>query len=456
MFKKKAEFNIELSDPRFLNIPKLADYVVDQGIKPDKQAYDEIVAKLKLDSESKTAELDVDGDQTTKFDLEAEIQEHPDSLFVKCFAIRADEMNDNGDYFGHNELKKAVGTFVGVPVFTNHQNNDVEQARGKVVHSWWDNDENGIMIIARVDAAAYPQLARGIKEKYVVGSSMGAQVAFSLCSICHNWASDPDKYCSHIKERKTRHVASKKQKCQYHKNGADKECPICGSTKSNIKTYSVDQKAFEYNYGVKFIENSFVVNPAFNNCGVREVIDPQKFLRRVAAIAATLPKLLKVASTQDVMCDNKKCIKLAGQKELDTLNQALEMCIDVSKTMLGQRAQIDLEFVSDLVEVEAKLQETIDELTQQGYGRIEIQPGEEVPGQTPDQPGAKTAPMVPTPGGGSSVQTGTAGQVGTVTGPMAYHKKLDLEKLARDIKHGGKRISIRHPLRSRKSLDLKV
>ena len=37
--------------------------------------------------------------------------EEADSLFVKCFAIKADETNDNGDHFQKDELQKAYGNF---------------------------------------------------------------------------------------------------------------------------------------------------------------------------------------------------------------------------------------------------------------------------------------------------------------------------------------------------------
>ena len=126
------------------------------------------IASVDLKTASKEAEVTKDGDGV-EFDLEAEVREHPDFLYIKCFAIKANETNDNGDWFSTEELKKATHTFVGVPCFVNHQNNDVEQSRGKVVHSWYDDEQDGIMIISRVDAVAYPHLARGIKEKYILG-----------------------------------------------------------------------------------------------------------------------------------------------------------------------------------------------------------------------------------------------------------------------------------------------
>ncbi len=443
MLIKRAQF--KLSDIKLLNKPSLSDFIIDQNLLVNANDLRDTLVKLSaIEAEQKEAVTEHDSDNTY-FDLEAEIESHPDSLYVKCFAIKADETNDNGDYFSREELKEATPTFVGVPVFTNHENNDVNKSRGKVVHSWWEDDKNGIMIIARVDSEAYPQLARGIKEEYIVGTSMGCQVKYSLCSICHNYAENPDQYCSHVKERKTRTLSAKNQKCHYHKNGTA-DCPLCGSTKKDIKTFAVnEQNVFEYNYGIKFIENSFVVNPACLDCGVTEVIDTQKFRAKVAAIEKVLPGLLKRAAEMPLSCTDQTCVKIAGQKEISDLNQALDMITSVSQAMLKQKDQIDLEFLSDLVKVLADLQAVTDELTEQGYGRLQSPSGEEgiggdegappagQPGQQPPGavPGTTAAP------GPGKVTSGPAGAAGTVTSPMAK-KKIDLKKLSQKLINASK------------------
>lgn len=860
MFYKRATLTVVEIEP--LNVPVVYEQASAMGghvrksvegiqVRPNILA--ETLGQIKTAS-NKEADIIRDGNNTD-FDLEADIRDHPDSLFVKCFAIKADEMNDNGDYFPREELKRAVPTFVGVPAYTNHQNTDINQARGKVIHSWWDDERDGISIIARIDAAAYPQLARGITQEYISKTSMGAsrghdlvlmgdgtkkrvdemqvgdevvthtgktesvtaivqtqehsklyhirwsgslsglalsyehpvltlkkddvyykssggktyrktaallseilpefvpsselklgnyvlelvdrevvedyeinneiafilglyaaegytrhdlvefcmgsgdqninkllkylknnynnyireydytedrngyyirvrdknlinlcnayvgsgaktkflsgkikhwnteyqkiflgayldgdgcvvkerigadghssgkgamqassasiqllrdirqlclrvgcsatlsshnriaksstvvdndfeyiehmlyisnnistvlheysykahgaekcvqtkadsffyqdkyiahrvkdvtiidnneptyylqvgnledensdhsyilndiathncQVQFSICSICHNLASTPDQFCSHIKERKTRLIEAKNQKCEYHKNGTEDECPICGCKKGETKKYAVNQKAFEYNYGIKFIENSFVSAPACLSCGVTEIIDPKEFLSKISDIQDRLPHLLKAASSTKIMCSDKGCVnllseqqvndvnkalsffsdfkgtieKVAGQKELGDLNQSLTLVTGVLQSMLKQRQQLDMEFVSQGAEVLKDLQELTDELTQQGYGRIPSpEEGAEATTPTPPTPEGTPPPAAgtpaptmqpvnPTPGGGSNVMTGTAGP-GTVTAPTAK-AKLDLLKSGKII-----------------------
>ena len=128
------------------------------------QHWDEInISSItKYASNDKVFEERVKGMDLGGFDIVKEVKEHPEHLFVKVFAIKKDEVNDNGDYFSEKELKKAAKTFIGVPVFVNHQNDDIEKARGKVVHAWWDDERGGIYTINMVDKVAYPRLARGI------------------------------------------------------------------------------------------------------------------------------------------------------------------------------------------------------------------------------------------------------------------------------------------------------
>ncbi len=322
---------------------------------------------------------------------------------------------------------------------------------------------------------------------------MGCQVKYSLCSICHNYAETPDQYCSHIRERKTRTLSVAKQKCDYHKYGGSEDCPVCECKKGEKNTYKLaDQEVFEYNYGIKFIENSFVVNPACHDCGVTEIIDPQSFVAKVAHIQNTLPRLIKAARETPLMCTDKTCVsvmndeqagtlqdalgiltegaeqiiklsgveflkgsilkltKEAGQKELEDLNTALTLITSVSQSMLNQKDQIDLEFLSDLVEVLSDLQNTIDELTEQGYGRLQSpEGGEQTPGaegvQTPQTPAAQTEMPYPgsnAPQGTSKIKSGPAGDVGSVTGPLAAERKLDLQKLSENLMQTRNRLNL--------------
>lgn len=106
--------------------------------------------------------------------IEAEIKKHPNSLFFRSKSIEANIPNQNGDCFSEEELIKSYKSFEGVPFFTNHDNQHVENAKGKVIFAEWVPEEKAVYTIQFVDRDAYPNICRSIEEEYVSGVSMGA------------------------------------------------------------------------------------------------------------------------------------------------------------------------------------------------------------------------------------------------------------------------------------------
>lgn len=308
-------------------------------------------------------------DATGEVDLVAEMSRHPDALWIRVKAIEADAPNDNGDYFSREEIIKSYKSFEGVPVFTNHENGKVENAKGKVVKADWDDREGAVYCTMYIDRKANGPLCRAIEEGYVTDVSMGTQVDYSTCSICEKKALDASAYCDHVKTMKGRAIEGK--------------------------------KVFEKNYGLKFIEISVVTDGACPDCTIREIIDPNDFLHRVAAAVSTVNNARAIKTSQ--------MIKDGGQAEIQKLNQAMDLLEDVTQTMLGQRQFIDLEFASKVMEVLADLQHVNDELVDQGYGRI---------GDTGTmQQQQMGVPPLPENSGGTMQEQPMAGQKPSITGP---------------------------------------
>ena len=310
-------------------------------------------------------------------DLKAEIAKRPNALWVKAKAIEADKENDNGDYFSREELIKSYKTFEGVPIFTNHQNSEVENAKGKVVLAEWDEKTGSVYCTFFVDREAHADICRMVEEGYITDVSMGTQVDYSTCSICGNKSQTAETYCAHIKNMKGRTVDGK--------------------------------KVFERNYGLKFIELSIVTDGACPDCTIRELVDPEDFQIRKEelqkAAANNINRLVSCGAIQ----------KEAGQKEIQDLNEAMDLVTGVIQTMLTQRQFIDLEFMQKLSEVLAELQHQVDELVDQGYGNVGEQPAATQP-QVPPVPeiAAETGGMPP----GTEAQA-IPGGIGKVTEPMA-------------------------------------
>jgi intein/homing endonuclease len=104
-------------------------------------------------------------------------------LWVRARAIDANIVNTNGDYFSEEELTKemdyqgkkmpAYKTFEGVPIYTNHKNDNIEEAKGMVVYAEWDDEEKCVYCVFFIDEDAYPEIARGVRQAYIRDVSMG-------------------------------------------------------------------------------------------------------------------------------------------------------------------------------------------------------------------------------------------------------------------------------------------
>ena len=217
------------------------------------------------------------------FDLVKEMISRKDSnlLWVRARAIDADVVNSNGDYFSEEELTKindyqgkklpAYKTFEGCPIYTNHKNDDIEEAKGMIVYAEWDDDKKCVFCVFFIDEDAYPELAHGIKQGYIHDVSMGCTVELGICSICGNKATTEKDYCDCLKKYKS-------------------------------KTHPSGKKAYESNYGIKFIELSAVGDGAFESCEVIELYDKEEVIYKSQAIvkaANALNKTMaKVAATR--------------------------------------------------------------------------------------------------------------------------------------------------------------
>jgi len=144
-------------------------------------------------------------------------------------------------------------TFIGRPVFVDHNNSDPQRARGVVVDamlhiepshkisadSYWSSapenhtPETWIELLLEVDGKAFPKLAKALTSGQVNAVSMGCNVEYTLCSVCNNKAASVDEYCDHIKKKGT-----------------------------TFKTGNISKVAYEDCYNVNFFEISAVFDPA--------------------------------------------------------------------------------------------------------------------------------------------------------------------------------------------------
>jgi hypothetical protein len=118
----------------------------------------------KIGLQSLYANADEVLDKYKDFDIIKEMKSRDGAnlLWVRARAIDANVVNTNGDYFSEEELLKeaeyqgkmmpAYKTFEGVPIYTNHQNDKIEEAKGMVVYSEWEtisDEQNNAYLIFR-------------------------------------------------------------------------------------------------------------------------------------------------------------------------------------------------------------------------------------------------------------------------------------------------------------------
>lgn len=106
--------------------------------------------------------------------------------------------NDNGDFFSDEELQNCYKTFIHKAVFVDHDNENVEKARGIILDAVYNTRGRYVELLKAVDRKAYPELARAIEMSYVNSTSMGCRCGYSICSICHNEAKTEEDFCDHI------------------------------------------------------------------------------------------------------------------------------------------------------------------------------------------------------------------------------------------------------------------
>lgn len=253
--------------------------------------------------------------------------------------------------------------------------------------SWHSLDDYALHRVDKISEKSYDGLVYDIEveddHSYCVNhlsvsnSSMGAKVGYSVCSVCHKKAANPNEFCSHIKERKGKNFSGD-IKCSYHegKNSTNEECPICKKAHNKEKTLTHDkQQVFEYNYDVNFIEDSFVVNPACHECLVCDILNSDEVEAKIAKIRSNVESLMKEASAMEESegeCDGSCSIsKVAGVKEIGHLNEAMNLMERVARSLMAQKSKVSMEYVSDIVKTLANIQSTSDELIEMGYAALQ-------------------------------------------------------------------------------------
>jgi len=138
-------------------------------------------------------------------------------LYTVARAISS-RVNANYDGWPAEEIKSNYRTFIGRPVFVEHNNSDPKRARGVIKDAVYRETklasglvDASVYCLMEVDAVTFPRLAAAIESGKLNAVSMGADVESTTCSACEKTASKPSEYCVHIPALKGRTVTVYKQ-----------------------------------------------------------------------------------------------------------------------------------------------------------------------------------------------------------------------------------------------------
>jgi hypothetical protein len=141
----------------------------------------------------------------------------PGYVYAVSRAISS-RVNANYDGWPVDQIKNSYKTFIGRPIYVEHNNSDPDRARGVILDAVYresklasGHTDASVYCLMEVDAQNFPKLANAIMEGDLNAVSMGADVEGTQCSACGKYASKPAEYCAHIPRLKGRTVTVYKQ-----------------------------------------------------------------------------------------------------------------------------------------------------------------------------------------------------------------------------------------------------
>ena len=191
-------------------------------------------------------------------------------------------VNNNGDAWTKGVLKNAYKSFVGGENYLEHVQIP-ELSKGKIIDAApreivIGKDKSGkeltthyIDILVATDRK-HDDLIRKIESKELNSMSMGCLIKFSICSKCGRRAVDETEACEHVRFQKNNMF--------FDDNGVQRKiAELCGHESEPDS--------------VKFIEASWVRQPAFTGAVLRSFVEPSEEIMAKIEAAKQIPSYKK-------------------------------------------------------------------------------------------------------------------------------------------------------------------
>lgn len=165
-------------------------------------------------------------------------------------------INNNNDCWERKLLLACFRTFVGGENYVEHVQIP-ELSKGKILDAAARDigDSIYVDILIATDRKFRP-LISSIQRKELKTLSMGCQVEFTICTACGNVAYDETQLCNHIRYFKGNEFVDSMGRKR-------KIAELCGHVLAEPGS-------------VKFIEASWVANPAFEGAVLRDILNPEE------------------------------------------------------------------------------------------------------------------------------------------------------------------------------------
>lgn len=224
-------------------------------------------------------------------------------------------INNNHDCWERKLLLACFRTFVGGENYVEHLQIP-ELSKGKIIDAAARDigDSVYVDILVATDRRHRP-LITAIESEQLKTLSMGCQVAFTICTKCGNVAEDETQLCHHIRYQKGNHFIDGLGKQR-------KIAELCGHINAEPGS-------------VKFIEASWVANPAFTGAVLRNILSPKEQAAYKQHIQAAFSQPARVV-------DPSAYAKAARSSGFQT--QARGDRFDVSAFAFGDEGQGEEEF----------------------------------------------------------------------------------------------------------------
>jgi hypothetical protein len=165
-------------------------------------------------------------------------------------------INSNFDCFERKLLLSSFRTFVGGSNFVEHVQLP-ELSKGRIIDAAARDIGDSVYIdILVATERKHKSLIEAVTSGHLTTLSMGCSVTHTVCTKCGNVSEDEPQLCRHIKyEKGNTFIDAKGQR--------RKVAELCGHVSAEPGS-------------VKFIEASWVANPAFKGAVLRNILDPNK------------------------------------------------------------------------------------------------------------------------------------------------------------------------------------